>query len=103
MGAYDKAQSRRIRVEIRRVFLDAWDPIGIQDEPNAQDEYDGYIGQIYDLLVSGAPDTELVDYLSWAVTEHMGLDRSKEDMLPTLEELRKIKLLPVASHRSSSL
>ena len=32
-----------------------------QDEPNAQDEYDGYIGRLYELLVSKAPDVELVE------------------------------------------
>ena len=46
----EKAESRRIRVQIRRVLLHTWDPIGIQDEQNAQDEYDGYIGRIYGLL-----------------------------------------------------
>jgi len=38
----DKYESRRIRVAIRNVLLGVWDPIGIKDEPNAQDEYDGY-------------------------------------------------------------
>ena len=41
----EKYESRRIRVEIRRVLLMVWDPIGIRDESNAQDEYDGYWGE----------------------------------------------------------
>ena len=52
----DKYESRRIRVEIRHVPVDVWDPIGIKDEPNAQDEYDGYLGGVYELLVGGAVD-----------------------------------------------
>jgi hypothetical protein len=40
------------------VFLDVRDPIGIRDEPNAQTEYDGYIGPIFDLLSSGATDVQ---------------------------------------------
>jgi len=80
-----------MRVKMRHVLLDTWDPIGIRDEPNAQDEYDGYIGKLYDLLAGGAPDSELVDYLFWAAHEHMGLDSSRrEDMHPTVAELRKI-------------
>jgi hypothetical protein len=90
---FDKDQSRRIRTEIRRVLLRTWDPIGIQDEPNAQNEYDAYIGRIYDLLTSGSVDSEIVEYLFWAVYENMGLDASREDMLPTLTELRDIDLV----------
>jgi hypothetical protein len=98
----DKAQSRQVRAEVRRVLLRTWDPIGIQDEPNAQNEYDGYIGRTYELLVGGAPDSELIDYLFWAVHEHMGLDAAREDMLPTLAELRKIKLRSAENHEGSS-
>jgi len=59
----DKAESRRIRVQIRHILLQSWDPIGIRDEPNAQDEYDGYIGKLYELLVRGAAYSEVVEYL----------------------------------------
>jgi len=91
----DKAESRRIRVLMRHVLLEVWDPIGIKDEPNAQDEYDGYIGKLYDLLVSHADDSQLIDYLHWAVHDHMGLDAaSRSDMEATVEALKKIPLTP---------
>ena len=102
MEAYDKAQSRRIRVEIRRVFLDTWDPIGIRDEPSAQDEYDGYMGEVFDLLVKRAPDSAILDYLLWAVNKHMGLSATRENMLPTIVELRKINLQPFVSDQGQS-
>jgi hypothetical protein len=89
----DKTESRRIRVEIRHVLLNVWDPIGVRSEPNAQDEYDGYIGRIYELLVSKAPQSELVDYLYWAVHDHMGLDAARRsDMTCTVNALRSISL-----------
>jgi len=91
----DKTESRRIRVEIRHVLLNVWDPIGVKDEPNAQDEYDGYIGRLYELLVSKAPQSELVDYLYWAVHDNMGFDTaSRADMIDTAEALRLIALGP---------
>ncbi|MGA9585968.1 MAG: hypothetical protein WBQ95_11615 [Terracidiphilus sp.] len=91
----DKAESRRIRVEMRHVLLEVWDPIGIKDEPNAQDEYDGYIGKLYDFLVSHADDSQLIDYLYWAVHDNMGLDAaSRSDMQSTVEALKKIPLTP---------
>jgi hypothetical protein len=91
----DKPQSRRIRVLIRHVLMDVWDPIGVKDEPNAQDEYDGYIGRLYELLVGHADDVQLIDYLHWAVHDHMGLDTaSRPDMEATVEALRKIPVTP---------
>jgi hypothetical protein len=92
----DKPESRRIRVLIRHVLLEVWDPIGIKDEPNAQNEYDGYIGKLYDLLVTHADDSQFVDYLHWAVHDRMGLDAaSRSDMETTVEALKKIPLTPV--------
>jgi hypothetical protein len=91
----DKAESRRIRVQIRHVLMDVWDPIGVKDEPNAQDEYDGYVGRLFELLVSDAPDTELIEHLYWAAHDRMGLDSARRsDMLSTVEALRKIELRP---------
>ena len=92
----DKAESRRIRVGIRHVLLEVWDPIGIKDEPNAQDEYDGYTGKLYELLVSHAEDSQLIDYLHWSVHDNMGLDAaSRSDMETTVEALKKIPLTSV--------
>ena len=87
----EKNESRRIRVEIRRVLLSIWDPIGVKDEPNAQDEYDGYIGRLYELLVNKAPQSELIGYLYWAAHDHMGFDAARRsDMTGTVEALTAI-------------
>jgi len=88
----DKADSRRIRVQMRHVLIEIWDPIGIKDEPNAQDEYDSYIGELYDLLVGHADDSQLIDYLYKAAHDHMGLDAARSDMQATVDALKKIPL-----------
>jgi len=89
----DKAESRRIGVQIRHILLQSWDPIGIRDEPNAQDEYDGYIGKLYELLVRGAAYSEVVEYLYWAEHDQMGLNAAQRSaMAATAEELKKIRL-----------
>ena len=89
----EKYESRQIRVLIRHVLLEVWDPIGIKDEPNAQNEYDGYIGPVYDLLVNGGSDSKLNEFLYWAVHDHIGLDAATEaDMVPTVAALRQIEL-----------
>jgi hypothetical protein len=73
------------------VFLEVWDPIGISDEPNAEDEYDGYIGRIFELLVTGGSDDEVIGYLDWAV-ERMGMDGSRVSLQSVVTALRQIPI-----------
>ena len=39
------------------------DPIGVSDVPEAQDEYDSYVGGVYCLLASGASEDEIIEHL----------------------------------------
>jgi hypothetical protein len=86
-----KEESREVRCAIRRVFLEVWDPIGISDEPNAQDEYDGYIGRVFELLVAGGSDNEIIEHLLWA-TERMGMDGSRASLQTVAAALRQIPI-----------
>jgi len=88
----DKYESRRIRGEIRRVLMTVWDPIGVKDEPNAQDEYDSYLGGVFGLLTGGASDDRISEHLWRIVTERMELPVKKEDMQSTVSALRQIQL-----------
>lgn len=81
----DKDESRRICKEIRQVLLRVWDPIGIHDEPNAQDEYDSYLGDIYNLLLSGATDKEISNHLCQIIEKRMGLHPITEQMKARFE------------------
>jgi hypothetical protein len=91
----DKYESRRIRVEIRHVLMDVWDPIGVKGEPNAADEYDGYLGGVYERLTDGASDERIEDHLWQIVTDRMGLPAAKKsDMTATVKALRQIQLPP---------
>jgi hypothetical protein len=86
-----KENSRRIRAAIRRVFMDVWDPIGVKDEPNAQDEYDGYLGRLFELLWASASNEELKKYLDWCV-DRMGMNSSRHSDQDVIDALRKIDL-----------
>lgn len=88
----DKYESRRIRVEVRRVIMQVWDPIGVRDEPNAQDEYDGYLGKVYELLVGSSSDERIAQYLCSVVTERMALRATVGGMADTVTALRRIQL-----------
>ena len=88
----DKYESRKIRAEIRRVLMTVWDPIGVRDEPNAQDEYDGYLGGVFALLTSGASDDQINEHLLRIVTQRMELPAKKKDMQSTVSALRQIQI-----------
>jgi hypothetical protein len=90
----DNYEWRGIMVEIRRVLLDVWGPIGVRNAPNAQDEYDSYLGPLFRLLTTEATDDEIAEYLWRLVTEYMGLGPGTEmqEMYPTVAALRQISL-----------
>jgi hypothetical protein len=91
MIAPGRDESGRIQNEIRHVLLNVWDPIGIRDEPNAQDEYDSYIGKLYELLMADAPETEFVSYLHYVAHDLMGFDAAQmKHMIDTATALKMI-------------
>jgi hypothetical protein len=65
--------ARRLHQSIHDILLKDWDPIGVADVPEAQDEYDSYVPEIYGLLIRREPRHKVVDFLWWVETEHMGL------------------------------
>jgi len=79
----DKATSRGIRVQIRRILMTEWDPIGVDGIPEAADEYDSYIGGLYELLGQGASEISLHAHLLGIEVDSMELvDRQGQPLLP---------------------
>jgi hypothetical protein len=61
--------------------------------PSVQDEYDSYLGGVYELLITGASEERIAEHLWWMVTERMGLSAAwKADMTDPVKALRDIKL-----------
>jgi hypothetical protein len=79
----DKERSREIRCHIRRVLMAEWAPIGVSDIPEAADEYDSYIGGVYELLERGASAVNICDYLRNIEVDQMEMvDASRQPLLP---------------------
>lgn len=79
----DKEQSREKRIAIRNILMSEWDPIGVNDTPEAADEYDGYIGPVLDLLNAKASSEKIAGYLQEVETQRMGLtDAQGNPLLP---------------------
>lgn len=91
----EKYQSRRVRAQIRHVLMDTWDPIGVKDEPNAQDEYNAYIGDIYELLISQAPDSKIAEYLYSVAHDRMGFSSTAASN--TKDTVDALKAIPIDS------
>jgi hypothetical protein len=70
----NKYQSRENRAQVREVLMQEWDPIGVRDVPQAQDEYDSYVGRIYVMLMDERATPEAIAaYLFDIAARHMGL------------------------------
>jgi hypothetical protein len=76
---------------IRDVLMSDWDPIGVRDVPEAQDEYDGYVGGVYRLLASRAEAERIAAHLTYVETTMMGLASiPPHQRLAVAERLRAI-------------
>ena len=73
MGEPLGRDNNRFLEAIGRVLHYEWDPIGVSDMPEAEGEYDLYIGEIQGMLVRREPKERVVDHLMWIVTDRMGL------------------------------
>jgi hypothetical protein len=70
--------SQLLQNRVRYALLHEWDPIGVQEYPGAQDEYDSYVPDVYRMLLSRATEEEILNYLWWLETRHMGLGGERE-------------------------
>ncbi len=69
-------RAKHLQDAVAYILLHDWDPIGVADVPEAQDEYDGYAWQVCGLLLRREPRHKLTEYLWWAETVNMGLHGS---------------------------
>lgn len=47
--------------KISMILLKEWDPIGIQNTPEAHDEYEAYAASLLELIVSGKLEHEILN------------------------------------------
>ena len=65
--------------------MEVWDPIGVNGIPEAADEYDSYIGDFYEMLVTQRPRQEIIDRLAYLEGDHMGLPHLRLELPGKLE------------------
>ena len=84
-------RARQYHAAIRTVLLTEWDPIGVSQVPEAQDEYDSYVGGVYKLLITHANRNELFLHLWQIETEHMGLSGNRQQTEAIVDRLLKLR------------
>lgn len=73
------------------MLLHDWDPIGVQEISEAQDEFDSYVGGVYRLLSRGATEEEIVDHLQHIERVTMGLPaRDRSALFPVAQGLIRL-------------
>jgi hypothetical protein len=82
-------RAREIRDSICEVLARDWDPIEVKDTPEARDEYDRYIGDVYRLLSTGE-ESAMATHLASVERDAMGFSTSAEALLPLAGRLRQL-------------
>lgn len=88
----EKYAARELKQRINKVLWKVWDPIGVNDEPTTEDEYDSYVNPVFESLVGGDSDEVIANKLLDIVHNRMELRGATiADMLPTVKALRELK------------
>jgi hypothetical protein len=74
-------------VELQALLMAHWDPIGVQDEPDASDEYDSYVNPLLRRLDDGADADSVAEYLAEIESRRMGLPALPEDRFDVAERI----------------
>lgn len=85
-----EVRARDIRAAIQAILLKDWDPIGIQDVPEARDEYDGYVGGVYRLLANKASLEAIANHLVAVERDAMGFSTPSSSRLPVARKLKQL-------------
>ncbi len=81
------------------MLLKDWDPIGVDGDPDSADEYDSYLGDFYEELVTCRSRRTLIARLSWLESEYMGLSQLKLQGPARLETVADALLrIPIRDH-----
>lgn len=90
MPSINRAAYERALIEVDRILYENWDPIGVNEEPAAIDEYRGYVPGVIRLLFQGTSEREVCAHLL-----HIEVTRMEITCSPQQRSLVARKLLAV--------
>lgn len=74
-------------IEVKKILLMDWDPIGIQNIPEAQTEYDAYVPGLCQLLREFQPIEKIYQHLCWIAVDRMGLENNESHVMEIAKKL----------------
>jgi|GEM_PF-2828162 len=85
-----RISSAELHDKVRHCLLHEWDPIGVREFPEAQDEYDSYVTSVCSLLSDGADAYKLRQHLAHQETANMGLSAPSEHLDEVVRKLLEL-------------
>ena len=82
----------RIWKAIDAILWSDWDPIGVNDAPEARDEYSSYIGGAFHFLEDCASEEQIGGHLHRIETERMGLSGNLDHCRQVAKKLLEIDM-----------
>jgi len=75
-GKITREVVRKVQHELRKMFWEQWDPIGVNDDPRAEGEYDSYADEVCSFMINTPviDEIKIHEYLRYVMYEYMGLD-----------------------------
>jgi hypothetical protein len=62
--------------QLKKLLWEEWDPIGVNYDKSAIDEYDSYALRVFSMLKHGKNEEDILNYLNYIEAVHMGLELS---------------------------
>ena len=91
MGRRLPPDQLEIYKRVDEILRSDWDPIGVHGIKEARDEYDGYLSQVFQMVLEGASTARIAQYLRHIVTERMGLTSSLSDHTAVAEKIHGLE------------
>lgn len=87
----DKITFGHLRDYVRAVLFFEWDPIGVNDDAAAYDEYHSYADVVVSMLINGKSAKEVADYLFKVQEERITIGGPYSHSLGVAEKCVKAK------------
>ena len=84
-------QEKELIKRINKVLFCVWDPVGVYTEPEARDEYDSYVPQVFSLLKQSNPSENLKKYLFDIAKKEIASEVTEDNLKEVVELLTNWK------------
>ena len=91
MGKKLQPDQMELYNRIDEILWEDWDPIGVNDVPEARDEYSSYLPHIFRLALEGADRERIANSLVATIETNIGLTANKEHNLKVAEKIVRAK------------